>query len=116
MAILIKNPETELKARELASLRGQSITSVIDAALDRAVAEAQPKRQRTLEEMNAATDELWARAGKSGPQPPVTKAEWDEINEAPGFVEDDDWSSLILLRSSQSPCENSTVRSSWTRS
>ena len=90
MAILIKNPETERKARQLASLRGQSITSVIDGALERALADAQPRRRRTREEMNAATDELWARAGKSGPQPPVTKAEWDEINEVPGFAEDDD--------------------------
>ena len=88
MAILIKNPETERKARELASLRGQSITSVIDGALDRALVEAQPRRRRTLEEMNAATDRLWERAGKSGPQPPVTKEEWDEINEIPGLAED----------------------------
>ncbi len=90
MAILIKNPETERKARELASLRGQSITSVIDGALDRALAEARPKRRPTIEEMEAATDRLWARAGKSGPQPPVTKEEWDEINEVPGFAEGDD--------------------------
>lgn len=90
MAILIKNVETERKARELASLRGQSITSVIDGALDRALADMQPKRRPTIEEMDAATDELWTRAGKFGPQPPVTKAEWDEINEVPGFSEGDD--------------------------
>jgi antitoxin VapB len=90
MAILIKNPETERKARELASLRGQTITAVIDGALDRALAEAQPKRRPTLEEMIAATDRLHAKAGIKGPFPPVTKAEWDEINEVPGFAEDDD--------------------------
>ena len=91
MAILIKNPETERKARELASLRGQSITAVIDGALDRALAEAQPKRRRpTVEEMEAATELLWQEAGIKGPLPPVTKAEWDEINEVPGFHEDDD--------------------------
>ena len=89
MAILIKNPETERKARELASLRGQSITAVIDGALDRALAEAQPKRRPTVEEMEAATERMWARAGKSGPQPPVTKQEWDEINEVPGFRVDE---------------------------
>lgn len=88
MAILIKNPETERKARELASLRGQSITAVIDGALDKALAEAQPKRRPTLEEMKAATDRLWAESGIKGPLPPVTKAEWDEINEIPGLAED----------------------------
>lgn len=88
MAILIKNPETERKARELASLRGQSITSVIDGALDRALAEAQPKRRPTLEEMIAATERFRARSGVKGPLPPVTKEEWDEINEIPGFDED----------------------------
>ena len=88
MAILIKNPETERKARALASLRGQSITSVIDGALDRALAEAQPKRRPTVEEMEAATERMWIRAGKFGPQRPVTKEDWDEINEVPGFHED----------------------------
>ena len=91
MAILIKNPETERKARELASLRGQSITAVIDGALDRALADAQPKRRRpTVEEIEAATVRLWEDAGIKGPLPPVTKEEWDEINEVPGFHEDDD--------------------------
>ena len=90
MAILIKNPETERKARELASLRGQSITAVIDGALDKALAAEPPKRRPTVEEMEAATQRMWDRAGKSGPQPPVTKAEWDEINEIPGFHEDGD--------------------------
>ncbi|WP_293900831.1 type II toxin-antitoxin system VapB family antitoxin [Phenylobacterium sp.] len=91
MAILIKKPETERKARELASLRGQSITAVIDGALDVAPAEAQPKRRRpTVDEIEAATERLWQEAGIKGPLPPVTKAEWDEINEIPGFHEDGD--------------------------
>jgi antitoxin VapB len=88
MAILIKNPETERKARELASLRGQSITAVIDGALERALAEAKPKRRPTIEEMNAATERMWERAGVRPPFPPVTKEEWDEINEIPGLAED----------------------------
>lgn len=88
MAILIKNPETERKARELASLQGLSITAALDGALDRALAEMPLKRKRpTIEEMEAATQRMWDRAGKSGPQPPVSKAEWDEINEVPGFHE-----------------------------
>lgn len=90
MAILIKNPEVERKARELASLRGQSITAAIDGALDKALAEAQPKRRKlSLEEMIAATDRMHERAGITGPLPPVTKAEWDELNEIPGLAEDD---------------------------
>lgn len=91
MAILIKNPETERKARELASLRGVSLTGAIDSALEKALAEAAPKRRKpTLEEMIAATDRMHDRAGVRGPRPPITKAEWDEINEVPGFAEDND--------------------------
>jgi antitoxin VapB len=89
MAILIKNPETERKARELASLRGQSITAVIDGALERALAEAQPKRRPTVAEMRAATERLWEQSGVRPPFPPVTKEEWDEINEVPGLEVDD---------------------------
>lgn len=89
MAILIKNPETERKARELATLKGETITGAIDAALERALAEARPKPRRTVEEMMAATDRFRAQIGIHGPQPPVTKAEWDEINEIPGLAEDD---------------------------
>jgi antitoxin VapB len=90
MAILIKNPQTERKARELASLKGETITGAIDGALERALAEARPKRPKpTLAEMIAATDRLWAESGLKGPLPPVTKEEWDEINEIPGLAEDD---------------------------
>jgi antitoxin VapB len=90
MAILIRNPETERKARELARLKGQTLTGAIDAALDRELEQARPKRRKpTLEEMVAATERFRERAGIRGPQPPVTKAEWDEINEVPGLAEDD---------------------------
>jgi antitoxin VapB len=90
VAILIKNPETERKARELASLRGQSITAVIDGALDRALAEAQPKPRRTAAEILAAAERMRQEAGFRGPMLPVSKAEWDEINDVPGFAEDED--------------------------
>lgn len=91
MAILIKNPETERKARELANRCGQSITAAIDGALDKALVDEKLKRRRpTVEEMEAATERLWAKAGKSGPQLPVTKADWDEINEVPGLAEEDE--------------------------
>ena len=89
MAILIKNSETERKARELATLKGGTITGAIDAALENALADARAKRRRpTVEEMQAATDRFRARIGIHGPQPPVTKAEWDAINEIPGLAED----------------------------
>ena len=87
MAILIKNPETERKARELASLRGMSITSVIDGALEAALAQAMPPK-RTLESMLEATRKLRRDAGISGPLPPMTKADWDELNEIPGLEDD----------------------------
>lgn len=91
MAILIKNPEVERKARELASLSGLSITAALDGALDRALAEASQKRRKpTVEEMLEATRRFRERAGITGPQPPVTKEEWDGINEVPGFHEDED--------------------------
>lgn len=89
MAILIKNPETERKARELASLKGETLTGAIDGALDKALAEVSPPRRKpTLEEMHAATERLWERAGVKPPFAPVTKEEWDEINEVPGLPED----------------------------
>jgi antitoxin VapB len=91
MAILIKNPEVERKARELAARSGLTITAVIDGALDRALAEEHARRGRpTLEEIIAATEDLHAKAGVKGPFPPVTKEEWDEINEVPGMAEDDE--------------------------
>jgi antitoxin VapB len=91
MAILIKNPEVERKARELAMLKGQTITAAIDAAIDRELAEARPaKKKPTLEEMIAATERFRAQIGLRVPQPPVTKAEWDEINEIPGLEDSED--------------------------
>ena len=90
MAILIKNPETERKARELAALKRQSITGAIDAALDRELEVARKARRRpTLAEIIAATDALHAEAGIRGPRPDITKEEWDEINEVPGMAEDE---------------------------
>ncbi len=90
MAILIKNPETERKARELASLRGLSITAALDGALEKALAETPPKaRKLNLAGMIAATEALHERARLRGPLPPMTKADWDELNEIPGFIEDD---------------------------
>lgn len=91
MAILIKNPETERKARKLAALTRQTITGAIDAALDRELEVARAESRRpTLEEIIAATEELHEKAGVRGPFPSVTKAEWDDINIVPGMAEDDE--------------------------
>lgn len=87
MAILIKNPEVERKARELASLRGLSITAALDGALEKALAEAQPspKRRATVEEMLEATKRFRARAGVSASLPPVTREDFDALwEDGPG--------------------------------
>jgi len=90
MAILIKNPEVERKARELAARRGMSITGALGEALDRELEAAREERRRpTLQEIVAATEDLHAKAGVRGPFPAVTKAEWDDINEVPGMAEDE---------------------------
>ena len=88
MAILIKDPETERKARELATLKGESLTGVIDSALDRALADALPKRRPTATEIVAATDRMRASTGIRGPVAPITRQEWDEINEIPGLEDE----------------------------
>ncbi|MEW5687998.1 MAG: type II toxin-antitoxin system VapB family antitoxin [Pseudomonadota bacterium] len=89
MAILIKNPEVERKARELANLRGLTITAALDGALEKALAEVATDPQPTLEEMRAATARFRERIGLELPQPATTKAEWDAINEVPGLHEDE---------------------------
>jgi antitoxin VapB len=86
MAILIKNPQTERKARELATLKGQTITAAIDAAVEKALqAERSASRRPTLEEMIEATDEFRRKTGLDRRRLVVTKADWDEINEIPGL-------------------------------
>jgi antitoxin VapB len=83
MGIFIKNPETEKVVREIAALRGTTITSAIDALAREALQREQPKvRKRTLEEMRAATDRFRRATGlDKEPQPlrPITKADWDAL-------------------------------------
>jgi antitoxin VapB len=69
MAILIKNAEVERRARELAALTGQTLTSAIDEAVKLRLARerAKPRPRRKLN---------------------VTKADFDEINEIPGLNEE----------------------------
>ncbi|WP_337185935.1 type II toxin-antitoxin system VapB family antitoxin [Phenylobacterium sp.] len=79
MAILIKNPEVERKARELASLRGLSITAALEGALDKALADAQPKRKPNLDEMIAANERFRQAAGLDKRPLNVTKADFDAL-------------------------------------
>ena len=91
MGILIKNPETERVVRELAAVRGVTLTDAIDAAARRALIEARAaaRPRPTYEQIMAATEEARRRSGSWGKTfAPVTKEEWDEINEVPGLEDD----------------------------
>lgn len=80
MAILIKNPETERKARELATLKAGTITGAIDAALDRALAEARTERRRpTVEEMLEATHRFRKAVGLDKRKIDTSKATFDAL-------------------------------------
>lgn len=83
MAILIKNPETERKARELATLRGTTITAALDGALDKALekalAETRSDRRPTLEEMEAATERFRKAVGLDRKPLNITKADFDAL-------------------------------------
>ena len=61
MGIFIKNPEVERKARELARLRGQTLTTVIGEALDR----------RTRFRRSNGLDRVEVK--------PMTKKDWDAL-------------------------------------
>lgn len=92
MGIFIKNPETEKVVRQVAALRGETITGVIDALAREALEREQPKpRKRTLEEMRAATDEFRRKTGLDKQKLNVTKADFDALWEIPGLdLSDDD--------------------------
>lgn len=82
MGIFIKNPETERKARELARLRGHSLTAVIDAALDGALVEERAKASSrpTADDIEAASARLRSAIGLDRrPQPPVLREEFDAL-------------------------------------
>ena len=81
MAMFIKNPETERKARELAALDGATLTGAVDRALEEALARRRAERpERTLESMIAATERFHAACGGLKPDlPPMTKKDWDDL-------------------------------------
>jgi antitoxin VapB len=82
MGIFIKRPETERKARELASLRGETLTAAIDHALEKTLQEERPapRRRPSAQEVLAATDEFRRVSGLDKvPIRPMTKADWDDL-------------------------------------
>jgi antitoxin VapB len=87
MGLFIKNPEVERKARELAALRGGSLTSAVDMALDDALKleRAKPRARPTLEQMRAATEEFRRATGLDKVKLNVTKADFDALWEIPGL-------------------------------
>jgi hypothetical protein len=82
MGMLIKNAEVEQDTRELAELRGETLTSVVGKAIKKELEaeRAKPRRKATLEEMRAATELFRRQTGIdfSKWQSP-TKAEWDAL-------------------------------------
>jgi antitoxin VapB len=92
MGIFIKNPEVERKARELAKLTGQTLTSAVECAVDQALAveKAKPHGKPTLAEMQAATDRFRKAVGLDKVKLSVTKADFDAMWEIPGLNTDFD--------------------------
>lgn len=82
MGIFIKNPQVERKARELARLKQQSLTAVIEQALDRQLADLPPSppRELTLAEMEAVTERFRKSIGLDKARiKPMTKKDWDHL-------------------------------------
>jgi antitoxin VapB len=91
MGIFIKNPETERVVREIAALRGTTITGAIDALAREALEREQPQPpRRTLESMRAATAEFRRKAGLDKVKLSVTKADFDALWQIPGVTDVDD--------------------------
>jgi antitoxin VapB len=92
MGIFIKNPRVEQKARELADLTGQTLTSAVEQAVDHALAveKAKPRGRPTLEEMRAATVKFRKAVGLDKVKLSVTKADFDAMWEIPGLNTDFD--------------------------
>ena len=87
MGIFIKNPETERVVRELAALRNETITGVIDRvareALERERESSPPRPKRTLESMRAATALFRKQAGLDQRKLNVTREDFDALWEVP---------------------------------
>ncbi len=90
MAILIKNPEVEKRARQLAALTGETLTGAIDAAVKaRLEAEAhRPRKRPTVDEMIEATERFRKAVGLDKREIDTSKAAFDALWEIPGLEDD----------------------------
>jgi antitoxin VapB len=79
MALSIKTEEADRLARELARLRGETITEAVTVALREQCAR-EKGRPRTKEQKAAAIDEIVERMRPYLDARPVTKEEWDEAS------------------------------------
>jgi antitoxin VapB len=79
MALSIKTEEADRLARELASLRGESITEAVTVAL-REQCIRERARPKTPEEKIAAMQRIVERMRPYMDTRPVTKEEWDEAS------------------------------------
>jgi antitoxin VapB len=81
MAILIKNPEVEQRARELAAVTGETLTAAIDTAVKMRLEQenAKAKRRPTLEEAMAATRRFRAATGLDKRKVSASKADFDDL-------------------------------------
>jgi antitoxin VapB len=81
MALSIKTEEADRLARRLAHLRGETITEAVTVALREQCAREEAK-PRTYNERLAAIEEAAANVRHHLTDlRPVTKEEWDEIND-----------------------------------
>jgi antitoxin VapB len=81
MALSIKTEEADRLARELARLRGETITEAITVALRNECARERAK-PRTYEERLAAIEEAAVEFRRNATDlRPVTKAQWDAVND-----------------------------------
>jgi antitoxin VapB len=79
MALSIKTEEADRLARELAELRGETITQAVTVALREQCARERA-RPRTREEKEAVIDAILARVRPHLDMRPMTKEEWDEAS------------------------------------
>ena len=89
MGILIKNPDAERAVRELAGLTGESLTTAVEIAVRERLAaklsEVRPHKPRSVAEMDAITRKYLTPEALAGRIPPITKVDFDELNEIPGY-------------------------------
>lgn len=89
MGILIRNSSAERAVRELAELTGESLTTAVEIAVRERLAakrsEARPHRPRSVAEMDAITRKHLAPEALAGSLRPITKADFDDLNEIPGY-------------------------------